>query len=301
MRTAMLRKLRRLLAYLLVRFLVSLAEVLPRRIGLRLYAGLGLSAFSLARRSRAVAMANLRLVYGGRLSDGEIHSIARAAFANMGRFAYDAARVKRQTPGSLAKLVTLKGRHHLDEALARGKGVIGLTGHVGNWELLAAYFSRAGYAVNVVAATLRDSNLNDVLVGIRRSAGMSVIERSKGLKEVVRCLRRGEILGVLIDQDTSVESVVVDFLGAPAKTAVGPVRLASTTGAAIVPMAMLMNERGGYDIEVREPFWIDGNGSSLEDDVERCSKAVESFIREQPSQWVWMHKRWKSVRSEMYA
>jgi KDO2-lipid IV(A) lauroyltransferase len=117
----------------------------------------------------------------------------------------------------------------------------------------------------------------------------------------VRCLKRGEILGVLVDQDTSVESVVVDFLGHPAKTPVGPVKMASRTGAALVPLAMLMTPEGTYRIEVKEPLSTDGEAGTLEDQVETCSKAIEEFIRREPSQWIWMHKRWKSVLSELYA
>ena len=108
-------------------------------------------------------------------------------------------------------------------------------------------------------------------------------------------------MGVLIDQDTSVDSVVVDFLGKPAKTAVGPVRLASHTGAAIVPLAMLLTDRGEYRIEVKEPIFVSADAGALSGEVERCSKAVEAFIRTDPEQWVWMHKRWKSLASDMYS
>jgi KDO2-lipid IV(A) lauroyltransferase len=148
---------------------------------------------------------------------------------------------------------------------------------------------------------MKDARLNDVVVGLRQQLGMVVLDRSWGLREALRCLKRGEVLGVLIDQDTSVDSVVVDFLGRPAKTAVGPVKIAARTGAAIVPMAMLMAEDGRYRLEIGQEITIDGVDTSLVKDVERCSKAVESFIRAEPSQWVWMHKRWKSVVADLYS
>ena len=129
---------------------------------------------------------------------------------------------------------------------------------------------------------------------------MTVLERSRSLLGAFRCLKQGEMLGVLMDQDTSVESVVVDFLEHPAKTPVGPVKLASGTGAAIVPMAMLMTDGGRYRIEIKEPVEIDGGGDMLKRDVSKCSGAIEDFIRSEPTQWVWMHKRWKSVSAEIY-
>lgn len=297
----MLRKIRRLWAYLLVKTLVAVAQVLPRWMGRVVFARLGMLAFLILKRSRSIALINLELVYGQACSDHEAREVARRAFVNMGKFGFDVARMGRQTPESIRRIVRVRGQHHLDRALAAGRGVIAVTGHVGNWELLGAYLSLVGYPVNVVTTTLRDSRLNDILIGLRRSVGLSVLERSKGLRQAFRCLKRGEILGVLIDQDTAVESVIVDFLGRPAKTAVGPVKLASRTGAAVVPMAMLMRDDGNYEIEVREPVRLGGNGSTLEGDVGKCSKAIEHFIRKEPCQWVWMHRRWKSVLSNIYS
>jgi KDO2-lipid IV(A) lauroyltransferase len=296
----MFKSLRRFSIYLLMRTLVKLAEVLPRSVGRATFALLGAVAYSFMRGSRRIALANLALVYGQTCSDKDIRDTARAAFTNLGRFACDAARMRKQTFQGLDRMVKVVGKHYLDDALAKGKGIIAITGHVGNWELLGAYLSLAGYPINVLATGLKDSRLNNVLIELRRSAGLRVLERTHELIGAVRCLKKGQVLGVLIDQDTSVESVVVDFLGCPAKTAVGFVKLAARTGAALIPMAMLMTEGGRYEIEVCEPVDISGDIDSLEEDVEKCSKAVESFILKEPSQWVWMHKRWKSVFSEIY-
>jgi KDO2-lipid IV(A) lauroyltransferase len=301
MERPMLRKLRRFGAYVLVRTLVGLAELLPRRIGSALFAGLGSLAYYLLPGSRGVALANLRLVYGPEASDRDLKLIARGAFSNLGRFAYDTARLRRESVGSLSGLVTVSGRDHLDRALAGGRGVIGITGHIGNWELLAAYLSMIGYRVHALAARVSNSRLDELLLDLRKSSGVRIYERSSAIRPALRCLRRGEFLGVLIDQDTKVDSVLVDFMGSPAKTAVGPVKLALRTGAPVVPMAMLMTDDGRYEIEISEPIRLGNNGATLEEDVERCSKAIEGFIRRAPSQWVWMHKRWKSVKSDLYA
>lgn len=297
----MFRKLRRFLAYLLVKVLIGLAEILPRGIGGSWFGWLGSMAYCVLPGSRRVALANLRLVYGESASDEGLRRIAREAFSNLGRSCYDFARMRKQSREGLNEMVTIKGKHHLDQALARGKGVVAITGHVGNWELMGAYYSLNGYSLNVLATRMRNLRVNRELIDLRKSAGLKVLERSGELMGAVRALRRGEMLGVLIDLDTSVESVIVDFLGRPAKTAAGYVKLAAVTGASLVPMAMLMTADRGYEIQVHEPVSISGNGDSIEADVERCSKAVEDFIRQQPTQWIWMHKRWKSVCSEIYA
>lgn len=275
--------------------------MLPRSVGGPFFGHLGRVAYLVLPRSRRVALTNLRLIYGEVLAEREIRALAARVFANLGRFAYDAVRLGLAPAPELESITSVSGRRRLDVALARGKGVIAITGHVGNWELLGAYLISTGSKVTVLATRMKDARLNDVVVGLRQQLGMVVLDRSRGLREALRCLRRGEVLGVLIDQDTSVDSVVVDFLGRPAKTAVGPVKIAVRTGAAIVPMAMLMDENGRYRLEIGEEIAIDGLDTSLVKDVERCSKAVESFIRAEPSQWVWMHKRWKSVVADLYS
>jgi KDO2-lipid IV(A) lauroyltransferase len=301
----MFKRLRRLFAYRLAyygaRLLMAVAGALPRRAGRRLFGWLGALAYLTLAKSRRVALVNLRFIYGSAFPDKEIRRIALGAFVNLGRCSYDVARLGRMTPDGIRKIVAVTGVDHLDAALARGKGVVGVTGHVGNWELLAAYLALAGYPVNVIASRLKDVRLDTLVADLRRKAGLVVIERSRGLKEALLALRRGEFLGLLIDQDTAVDSVVVDFLGKPAKTAVGMVKLAAHTGAAIVPMAALGNEDGTYRIEIKEPIAVSGNGARLADDVGKCSKAVEAFINAEPAQWVWMHKRWKSVVSDMYS
>ncbi len=292
--------LRRLVTYGIVKALVKIGEILPAQLGKSLYRSLGKLCYYLFRNSRRIAVANLRVAFGSEVSDKDIQTVAKATFANMGAFAYDVVKTRRRGIEWLKRVVVVRGMQNLDKALARGRGVIALTGHVGNWELLGAYLSMMGYPINVLATSLKDSRLNRLLVEVRRDVGLRVLDRSGGLIGAFRCLKRGEILGVLIDQDTSVESVLVDFLGKPAKTAVGPVKLAARTGAAIVPLAMLMTDEGTYEIEVKQPIEINGGDDSLKRDVELCSKAVEDFIRRSPTQWVWMHKRWKSVQGEIY-
>jgi KDO2-lipid IV(A) lauroyltransferase len=296
----MFKKIRRFISFVFVKFLMLLAQAMPRRMGIALFGSLGALSYYLLPRPRRVAWTNLKLVYGDSLPDAELNRVARASFASMGKFAFDVARLPVQTEESISKIVRVTGKGHFETALARGDGVIALTGHIGNWELMGAYFALMGYPINVVATTLRDNKLNDIINVIREGSGMRVLERRRGTMGAMRSLKRGEVLGVLIDQDTSVQSVEVEFLGVTAKTAVGPVRLSARTGAAILPAAMLMTDDGKYHVEIKEPLCLVGKPRTLREDVRKCSDAVEEFIRKQPTQWVWMHKRWKSVQPDLY-
>jgi Kdo2-lipid IVA lauroyltransferase/acyltransferase len=193
----MIKRLRRFfaypLAYVSVKVLMVVASVMPRRQGTACFARLGMLAYLLLGKSRGVALANLRLIYGSAVPDKEIRAMARRAFENLGRFGFDVARLKHTGPRELDGIVEITGLDHMDAALARGRGVIALSGHVGNWELLGAYLSFKGYRINVIARDLKDSRLNGLVLDLRRSAGLEVLERSSGVRQALRCLRRGEI------------------------------------------------------------------------------------------------------------
>jgi len=255
--------------------------------------------FAFSPKVRANLRHNLGLVPRTPKGEGELGRISHRIMRNFARVVTEFLYLPKTNLENIGKLVDVGSFTRLKQLLGEDPAIL-VTAHVGNWELLGAYFSLMGYPVNVLATRLRDSRLNDQLVSLRDTVGLKVIERSRGLKQAFRCLRRGEVLGVLIDQDTSVDSVIVDFLGQPAKTAVGPVKLAARTGASIIPLAMLLMDDGSYHIKVREPLHIGGHSDALKCDVEECSKAIEGFIYEKPSQWVWMHRRWKSVRSDIY-
>jgi len=183
------------------------------------------------------------------------------------------------------------------QARARGKGLIAVTGHLGNWELIPVYFSLKGIPVNVIARRLNDPRLDRLVVGYREKRGIRNIDRDLGARTAFRCLRRGEALGVLIDQDTRVESVFVDFMGRQASTPVGPAALAMRTGAPVVPVATYRDRDGRHIIEVGAPIELAAEGTErelLRENTERLSKAVEKYILCHPEQWVWIHERWKT-------
>lgn len=295
-----LRRLKRLSTYWLIRIIIATLCLLPRWLGSRVGALTGAACYYLFPKSRRIAIANLRAVYRDKIPEARIRAVARRCFANLGRFLFDVIKVQKKGMVYLGKITTVVGKENLDEALSKKRGVIALTAHVGNWELLGAYFSMLGYSVNVVASTQPDKRLHKLVSSMRRRVGLKVMDRSKGLLQAVRCLERGEIVGVLIDRDTRARSVIVDFLGIPARTAIGPVWLAKRTGAIVVPLAMLMDENGNYRIEVRRPIEVDGDSLPIDEGVKRCSKEVEELIRRDPTQWLWLQKRWKSVSVDHY-
>lgn len=283
--------------YWFIRVLLWLMRRVPRRVALLFFDRLGLFAFHVLRKEREKTLRHLRFAFGENSREAEIMSLAKSCFRALGRNAAEAMRLRRLLRDGLDRRVALVGREHLEAALAKGKGVICITGHIGCWELMAAFIAQR-YPLAVVGTALYDPRLDEILVKERNLAGYQNIPRHAGAaREMLRWLKSGGVLGILIDQDTRVDGEFVDFFGHPAYTPVGPVIFAERTQAPLVPLAIWMNDDSSHTIEIRPEIALQQTGDARADrvvNVERCSKAVESFIRAHPEQWVWMHERWKT-------
>ena len=287
------KQLKHNLIYYATLGLLFIFRRLSRRRALALGGKLGELAGWVLRGERERVRRHLSVAFGDRASDRWV----RQVFVDLGKNAVDAFRLRITSEEELRRMVREEGFEHLDHALAQGKGVIALTGHIGNWELLGAYVAMRGYPLHVVGRRLNNPRLDRLVVENREGAGVRNIARGRGTRAILRALRRGEMVGFLIDQDTKVDGVFVDFFGRPAYTPIGPVVLAMKTGASIVPVAIHRKVDGTHHVVVRKAISLVHTGDEMEDrrvNTERCSKALEWFIREHPTQWVWMHRRWKT-------
>jgi KDO2-lipid IV(A) lauroyltransferase len=253
--------------------------------------------FLLLRDAREKTIRHLRIAFGDCRRDEEIRQLAKKVFIQLGCNAAEAMRIPQLIQAGLQNYIRFIGKEHLDCAYARGKGVLCLTGHIGCWELFGAFIA-SQYPLKVVGAALYDPRLDAILIAERGKAGYSSLPRdASGTRQIIRWMKQGGLLGILIDQDTRVDGEFIDFFGQPAYTPAGPVVIAERTGAALVPLAIYMNEDGTHTVEARAEVQLQNTGNDRQDriaNVEKCSKAVEAFIREHPAQWVWMHERWKT-------
>lgn len=284
--------------YILVKGGLSWINLVQRSTAIKFLQTLSLLGFYLVRSERKKTIKHLTMVYGKEKDEREIYQVAKAVFFNLGRNMADAFRIPCYNSQNIDRIVQAKGLDKLDRALQKGKGVLALTCHVGNWELLAAYVAMKGYAANVVGAPIYDPRLDDLVVNNRLQSGMKYIARGSATREIIRALRRNEIVGLLIDQDTKhVDGVFVNFLGEKAYTPVGLVILAMKTQAAVVPIAIHIQKDNTHLIETDEEldlvFTEDENYNRIHN-TQLCSDAIEKFIRKYPTQWVWMHRRWRT-------
>lgn len=291
------KRIKNWLIFQLVRSLIKLVRVLPRRAAIKSFDRLGALAFLLIRKEREKTLRHLRLAFSAQQSEAEIYNLAKNTFRALGRNAAEALRLPQLRRDGFQQLIHFVGREHLDKALGRGRGALCITGHIGCWELMAMFIA-SHYPLAVVGAAIYDPRLDELLVREREQAGYRTFSRTaSGTRQILRWFREGGVLGILIDQDTRVDGEFVDFFGQLAYTPAGPVVLAERTGVPIVPLAMRMNDDFTHTVEVRPEITLQKTGNARADriaNVAKCSKAVEAFIRAHPTQWVWMHERWKT-------
>lgn len=291
------KRLRDHLFYGLIRSLIFILRLPPRRVAIGGMRFLAKFLVVLFKREKRKAITHLTLAYGKEKSLSEIEELAGKVLLHFITVFVDLVRMDDFVVSGFEGMVSCQGFEHLECAAKRKKGVIALTAHFGNWELLGAYAVHRGIPLRVVGTAMQDPRLDEILVSTRNRAGYTNIGRGKDTKEILRALQQGDTLGMLIDQDTKVSGVFVDFFGKPAHTPIGPAVLARKYDIPIVPIFMWLKEDLTYQLECFPPLELvrtDDVDYDLQVNIQKCSDAYEKIIRQHPEQWAWMHKRWKT-------
>ena len=302
--TRPLKRLKRWLRFQLVRGGLGLLSLLPLPLAQRLGEGLGALGYRVAGRERRRALASLERAFPG-LPPREREILARDCFRHLGRMALELACI-RKIDAQLTTFVEWpeEDRRVFAEAHARGKGVLLITGHLGSWELLARRIVAGGFPESAsIAREASDPRMTALLEAFRASGGLTTLWRGDPgvARAMLRTLRNGHALGLLIDQDTRVQSVFVPFFGHLAATPRAPADLALRTGAALLVATCARKADGRYRLAVREvpvPAEVEDRDAAALALTATLNRHLEEAIRAHPEQWVWMHERWKTRPSE---
>lgn len=191
--------------------------------------------------------------------------------------------------------VRVEGLDVLDEALAEGRGAFAVTGHVGNWELLAATIVSRGYRASVVARRVNDERFNDLITRFRGDKGMDILLRDAPdfMTRVRDALKAGHIVAILMDQDSRGAGVFVPFFGRLAHTPPGAAVLALRTHAPVVAVFIRRRPEGGHVVTFERVSTEGGGRGQILELTARFTAAIEAAIRKSPSEWVWWHERWR--------
>lgn len=288
--------------YWLVRSLIFIANVFPRVWWLKFCGFLGRIAYHVVADAREKTITHLQLAYKEK-SPEEIRAMSKRVFRMLGRNGGEILRgVAMKNIDDLNKVLVTHGFENFEKAFAKGKGVMFLTCHIGAFDLQVTNMAMRGLNPSIIGTPLKDERLNELLFNYRNAYGAVAVERGKETLRLIKTLKKAGSVAILIDQDTKVKSRFVDFFGMPAATPVGAAILAIKTGCAVVPTYVYLDEKDWKQhmhILPEIPTVITGDEEQdMIENTKLYSQFIEDTIRKYPTQWVWMHERWKTKPGE---
>jgi KDO2-lipid IV(A) lauroyltransferase len=280
---------------LLTRFFCSI----PLIWALRIARGLGWIWYYLIPIRWGVARRNIERALGDEVSKAERRRILKRCFGQVAMFAVDGIRLRQLTAESAREMVRVENAQLMDELLARGKGVVGFTAHVGAIDVGVCAEALRGIPLNIIYKDIKWAPAQKLWYEIRSRTGLKHIAPRRSKNNIRAALARGEVVGFAIDQHMAAHrAVVCSFFGKLASTTPAPVRFAIEAGAPILAVVAYRNPdnvthvvRYGPEIKLEMPY--DDLEENIRHNTERLNRVVEGWIREFPEQWLWLHKRWK--------
>ncbi|MFI5302467.1 MAG: lysophospholipid acyltransferase family protein [Polyangiales bacterium] len=290
-----LRGAKNTLIFVLASAVVAICKGLPYRVLCALGRGVGAMAWVVAPTARETAIENVRttIALGDR---GRARAIARATYRRLGALLGDTIDLAGTRQRASSKLpIGAMSRAVLVDAIAEGRGVVLVTAHFGSWERLAAVLVECGARLVTPVRRSYDARLEARIVEpLRARHGVTTLDRDAPTTplQLARALKRGDVVGILVDLNTRTPSIRAPFLGRSARTTVAPARLAIARGAAVV---CAMATRDGVVIE-RVRSATTPNPRSSPEPVRTLTEAINARIGEaiarEPESWIWMHPRW---------
>ena len=284
-----------------VRLLSSLPLLLPYKWSIKAGGLLGAFAFDVVRVRRRVTLENLERAFGDGMTAKERVRTGRRSYINFTKSMVELVSLRRLSTEKLRELVRIHGRENIDAAFAEGKGVIGVTGHFGSWELLGASGVAQGIPVDFIVGEQTNSLVDDYINGLRRSTGIGVIPKGIAVRGVFSSLKKNRCIAILADQDARKAGIFVDFFGIPSSTYPGAAQFVWKTGCPMVFCSIV--RRGDETHDVRfEPAMHADTDAEGEGEIRRLTSAftkeLENAIRENPDHYFWAHRRWKTKPPE---
>jgi lauroyl/myristoyl acyltransferase len=276
--------------YLLYKLGEFVALAVPLKIGYKIAAFFSDLHYFFAKVDRAEVTSNLKTIFPEK-TDKEIARIRITIFRNFAKYLVDFFRYPLVNKDYIDKNVRVANQHYFDEALARGKGVVVLTAHIGNWELGGVTIGLLGYPFWVVALAHKNKKIDEFFNKRRESMKMKVIPFAKAVRQCFKVLKENQMVALVGDKDYTKEGgVIVDFFGKPTSLPQGPAAFALMTGAVILPGFMLREPDDSFTLYMEKPIEpAQGkdykNENDLKEMVDRYKVIMEDYIRKYPDQW----------------
>lgn len=277
--------------------LFKLIGFFPRKWAIKIADLMGRVIFNIDIKHRKIAVENLTYAFGSEKQPEEIEKIAQQVFINLVQVVFEIGWSLNLDEKRLFNHFRIDGYRHFKKAYEKGKGVLILTAHFGNWELLTVIAAMVKFALNIVVRPLDFKPLDHFIFNIRTRFGGKIIPKHRSIRTIIRNLDHGEIVALLMDQNVDwYEGVFVNFMGHRACTNKGLALLALKTGAPVVPV-FLIREALGFKAEIGPEILTVKTGDKQKDiemNTQEYNRVIENIIRRYPDQWFWIHQRWKT-------
>jgi KDO2-lipid IV(A) lauroyltransferase len=283
----------------IVRLLRWAACAPPHRSAMSVAAPLGRLFYAVFFWWRRTAIDNLARAFP-EWTPAQVRQCARGVFVCFTKTAFEFLRSRKVGEAEFRSLMRIHGLDLLKEAVDAGRGVLMLAAHYDNWEWLGRRLAMEGLPVTVIARGNNDPKLEALVNETRAAHGLTVVDR-RDVRAALRALKRGEVVGVLPDQNQLTSPVFVEFFGRPAATAAGPYELAARTGALVVHGITQRAPDDSHDAWITEatfPPPTDDARADAQGFMQAAATELERMIRERPEQWLWIHKRWRTQPGE---
>lgn len=285
-----------MLNYFLYRIGQLIALSVPLKAAYRIAEFFSDMHYLFAFKDRAATKQNLKVIFPD-LSNREIRRIRIRMFRNFAKYLVDFFRFEKLDVEYINKKVRVENIHHFKDALSKGKGVIALTAHLGNWELGGVVIALQGYSLWAVALPHKHKMVDRFFNRQRESKGMHVIPLGRAVRACLNLLKENKLIALVGDRDFTERGLVMDFFGKPALFPEGPAAFALKSGASIVPGFMLRNKNDTFTLKIEKPvdYVITGDKEKdLRNLMSSYKKIIEDYIRRYPDQWYMFRKFWIS-------
>jgi Kdo2-lipid IVA lauroyltransferase/acyltransferase len=280
----------------LLRAFTGFLSALPLSWALAIGRGLGWVYGNVIRYHRKEALDALQRAFPGQ-PVSELKGIRSRMYRNLGMNLVELCRLPRATDTYLSGHIGWVNEEHVRNALAGGKGLIALTGHIGNWDLLCTVTPRRGYPLTIITKDIKNAAVNEFWMNLRHRYGLKYVPAHNSYRECLKTLKRNESVGFILDQNmTRDEGIFVDFFGRSACTSPGLAFMSAQSGAPVVPVWIVRCEGGRHEVHFLPPIEPppDRKPETVREYTQKYTAVLEQIIRQQPDQWIWIHRRWRT-------
>ncbi len=285
------------IAYKAISMVFRLLSLVPRAWSARIGSVLGRIWFLADTRHRDMAIDNLTRAYTNEKTPQEVRILARQVFKNIGQMIFEVPWSLRLNEKNLDQYFTINGIDHFKAAHEKGKGVLLLSAHLGNWELLSVVGGIIHMPVSNLYRPLDFEPLDRFMTEVRTRFGLKLIPAKRAMRKILSALKQGEGVSILLDQNVDwYDGVFVEFFGRRTCTSSGLALLALKFEAPVVPL-FIARQGSGFRVEFGKEIPLIKTGDKtkdVEDNTQQYNKVLEAFIRRYPDQWLWVHNRWQT-------